>query len=304
MEKSKHFYDGLPGDAPNIFTVTSGDHGRTRKMLSGAFSEKAMREQEPLMKVYVDLLMQRLKETASKPTDIAKWYNWTTFDIFGDLCFGESFQCVEKASHHPWVSMLFDGIKMGCVLMTINRYPTLQRISTYITPKSIQEKIDAQSQLVRENVAKRKEFQTDRADIMSYILKQQEKSDMTDEEINSNTTLLIVAGSETTATLMSGATYLLLTNPHVFKKLVKIIRETFSSEADITIHGVTNLPYITAVIDESLRLYPPVPSGLPRNVRPEGDTICGEWVPGNVSSRSPSSLCEDSLTYQIRQSSR
>lgn len=49
---------------------------------------------------YFDLLIQRLHENADKPVDLVKWYNFTTFDIIGDLTFGESFDCLETSTLH------------------------------------------------------------------------------------------------------------------------------------------------------------------------------------------------------------
>ncbi|RAL62474.1 hypothetical protein DID88_005040 [Monilinia fructigena] len=262
MEKSRHFYDGMQGEAPNILSAVNGDHPRFRRVLSHAFSEKALREQEILIKVYIDLLIQRLKETSAKPTDMTKWYNWVTFDIFGDLCFGESFHCVEKASHHPWVSTLFDSMKLVCLTMAMNRHPRLKIISKFFAPRHLQEQAKAHNQLSAEKVAKRREIQTDRADFMTYILKNQDKSHMADAEINSNAAILIIAGSETTGTVISGVTYRLLKNPEALKKLVEIIRETFASEDQITMESVSNIAYLSAILEESM--------------------LCGEWIPGNT----------------------
>ncbi|QSZ28521.1 hypothetical protein DSL72_003019 [Monilinia vaccinii-corymbosi] len=284
LEKARFHYDALPGGTPNIASAASVDHSRFRRVLSHAFSDKAMREQNPIIKVNIDLLIQRLKETSAEPTDMVKWYNWTTFDIFGDLCFGEPFQCLEKANHNPWVSALFESIKLSALDIVINRHPILKSISTIFTPKHLLEQVDAHSRLSGEKVAKRIATQTDRPDFMTHILKNQEKSELTltDAEIKSNANILIIAGSETTATAMSGMVFRLLQNPEVLQKLVKIIRETFASEDEITIDGVGNLPYLQAVIDESIRMYPPTPIALPRTVGPNGETVCGRWIPANT----------------------
>ncbi|KAA8576390.1 hypothetical protein EYC84_006521 [Monilinia fructicola] len=55
LEKERHFYDGMPGGAANILSANNSDHPRFRRVLSHGFSEKAMREQETLMNVYIDL---------------------------------------------------------------------------------------------------------------------------------------------------------------------------------------------------------------------------------------------------------
>ena len=88
--------------------------------------------------------------------------------------------------------------------------------------------------------------------------------------------------SETTATILSGTTYYLLTHPHVMETLKKEIRGTFSSPDEINIARVGPLTYINAVLDESFRLYPPAAGSHPRITPPEGARILGEWLPGNV----------------------
>ena len=108
---------------------------------------------------------------------------------------------------------------------------------------------------------------------------------MTREEIISNSGILLVAGSETTATLLSGATYHILSNPVVLKKLQAEIRDAFQSEDEITAISVRSpgkLPYMEAVLTESLRMYPPIPASLPRMIGSMGDIIDGHFVPANV----------------------
>ena len=96
---------------------------------------------------------------------------------------------------------------------------------------------------------------------------------------------MLFAGSETTATLLSGATYHLLQNPSILRRAQSEIRTTFKDAADITVRAVSTpglLPYLEAVLQESLRCWPPVPTGLPRIVGPSGGIIDGKFVPGNV----------------------
>ena len=108
---------------------------------------------------------------------------------------------------------------------------------------------------------------------------------MSNGEIKNNSGVLIVAGSETTATLLSGATYHLMRNPRVWNKLKNEVRGAFKSEDEINIYSTapSNLPYLHAVLEESLRRYPPVPTRLPRQTGPSGDYIDGHFVPGGVS---------------------
>jgi len=118
---------------------------------------------------------------------------------------------------------------------------------------------------------------------VSYFLRANNEKGMTSEEIQSSSQLLIVAGSETTATLLSGATFHLLKKPPVLNTLVAEILNAFTSEDEITMASSQRLPYLHAVLEESLRMYPPVPNTFPRTTPYPGETVCGQYVPGGTS---------------------
>jgi hypothetical protein len=107
------------------------------------------------------------------------------------------------------------------------------------------------------------------------------------DDLTANVSILIAAGSETTATLLCGVTLILLKNPVALSNLKKEVRSSFQSEEEITLTSVDKLGFILACLDEAMRMYPPVPIGLPRQFPPSGATIDGHWVPGGVSKESP-----------------
>ena len=68
------------------------------------------------------------------------------------------------------------------------------------------------------------------------------------------------------------------------RRLTEEIRSSFSTEADITIEKLQALKYLHACLEEGLRMYPPVPIGLPRVTPATGPvTIDGKEVPANAS---------------------
>lgn len=94
-----------------------------------------------------------------------------------------------------------------------------------------------------------------------------------------NARVILVAGSDTTATLMSGAIFLLTTHPRVLEKLTHEVRSSFANDEEITLLSVRKLDYMLACINESLRRYPPVAAGLPREVPKGGAMVAGHFVP-------------------------
>jgi hypothetical protein len=55
------------------------------------------------MNSYFDLLVQKLYEKIDGPengkVNIVQWFNFTTFDLIGDLCFGESFNALKTEEY-------------------------------------------------------------------------------------------------------------------------------------------------------------------------------------------------------------
>lgn len=72
-----------PGAIPNIIFSENADHARFRRALGHAFSEKAMAQQETLIRGYVNQLVEGLQDEAKqgRTVDMMMWYNLTTFDI-------------------------------------------------------------------------------------------------------------------------------------------------------------------------------------------------------------------------------
>jgi cytochrome P450 len=124
-----------------------------------------------------------------------------------------------------------------------------------------------------------------RPDIWGLVLARDEESGLSLAEMYANANLFMIAGTETTATLLSGLTYYLLKNPTKMDKLKMEIREAFKTEDEITIERLQALKYLNACVEEGLRMYPPISNGLPRIVPPGGSVIDGRYVPAGVSTR-------------------
>ena len=154
---------------------SNADHGRQRRLLSHAFSEKALRDQEPLIKTYVDLLMIRLHENSDKPQDMVAWFNYVAFDIVGDLTLGESFNCLRDSRLHPWVAMLFTFFKGSLYRSLLIQIPGFKKIMPFILPKKIMKQAMDHIKYTRDMVMVRLERETDRPDFMSNIMKHNEK---------------------------------------------------------------------------------------------------------------------------------
>ncbi|EOD45621.1 putative cytochrome p450 protein [Neofusicoccum parvum UCRNP2] len=228
-----------------------------------AFSDKALKAQENLISAYVDQLISNIRHEASSngvaQLDMVRMYNCTTFDIMGDLCFGESLGLLKNSEYSPWLKVVFSSIKAGGVSQFLLEYPTLGRLTQSLMPKSLAEKAQINFRHSADRVDKRLAKDSDKPDIWNLVLQREER--LTLRQI--------------------GLTFYLLTNQDKLKKLVDEVRG-LESEDQLNLNNLPRLKYMAACFEEGLRVYPPVPIGLPREIPEGGNTILGEWLPAKT----------------------
>lgn len=151
------------------------DHARMRKLLSHAFSDAALRQQESLLTPYFELLVSRLKDQIDGPNagkvDIKNWYNFLTFDIIGDMSFGESFHALESGEYHKWMANLFGGVKYARIVAIASFYQPgrmLLDALVNLVPAIAQAREDHMT-FCKEKTQERLDMDTDRKDFMSYV---------------------------------------------------------------------------------------------------------------------------------------
>lgn len=82
-------------------------HGGMKRNLTAAFSTRALAEQEDIIDGCVDGFVDRIAETAKSADgglNMTKWYEMISFDILGEMAFGESFHAVQDGSFQSLVS--------------------------------------------------------------------------------------------------------------------------------------------------------------------------------------------------------
>ncbi|KAF4436168.1 hypothetical protein F53441_13312 [Fusarium austroafricanum] len=281
-EKPKEFFIQPINGVPSMLTANTEDHARVRRLFSPAFSDRALKEQQPLFKKYTDLLMHKISEVGeegAKPIEITQLFNFTTFDVMAELCFGHPLNLLARNEYSPWVKSVFESLKMMPIVSFIMYYPILNYILTRFEPKAVTEARITHCKHSEDRVNHRLLHGSNQPDVWNLVLQAKEGRGLTLEEMHSNAEIFMLAGSETTATLLSGAVYYLLTNPDKMKILVEEIRGSFTNAEDMTLGRLAELKYMHACLKESLRIYTPTPLGSPRLVPKGGQKILGQHIP-------------------------
>lgn len=192
---------------------------------------------------------------------------------------------LSQAKYDPWVIAIFEGIKTATRLGTLNNYPLVNILFKMLIQSFVAKRQSQNHMFSVERVNKRLEKgrEHEGVDIWDLVLSKSAEKGLSRDEMDTNASLFMIAGTETTATLVSGLTALLLDHPQIMQALTTEIRTAFPTPEDLTIDKCAALPYLNACIKEALRLYPPVATGRPRVSPPQGSTICGHFVPPGVS---------------------
>ena len=274
-----------------LFHADDAVHAQLRRILGPAFSVKAVRDMSPTLMKYADLLVGQLRKAISRDPvqDMSMWLNYATFDLTGEVTFGETFGCLEHGKNGQGRLLLenvLSGVIKGSKMSPVLRYIDVNRLLPLL-PKSRLEEVMKLGKYTIYAVTRRVEkgYMKGHTDVINILLQSEDPEDQLPlSELYQNALILIVAGSETTATLLTAVTYLLCKHPAIMQRLKDEVREAFMEDSDITTAAVNELPYMIAVLKEAMRFFPPVPLGFPRIITaPKGQLVCGHRVPGGVS---------------------
>lgn len=258
------------------------NHARVRKFFSPAFSDRAVRDQEPIFQKHADRLVAIIRHMVERgeAVPLSLLYLFSAVDIMADMTLGEPLG--HLANYEKNLAQASKFHITGKATQRIRGwYPLLDKALNALFPDTARKRMRQQFFLSRfdKRVA---QGETDRLDMWTLLLKS--KAPLIDyDKMVSTTASFLAAGTETNAVALSGLSYLLLANPRARAKLVHELRSAFASAGEITLSNVSKLKYLGACVSEAMRVYPPFPPGTPRIVPSPGTIICGNHIPAGVS---------------------
>lgn len=158
--------------------------------------------------------------------------------------------------------------------MRANRPSLIQAIMSGTNAK-YQEDIDAMTGLADQIVAERKANPIDKNDLLNKMLLGRDAKTgegLSDKAITNNLLTFLIAGHETTSGTLTFICYYLLKNPECMRKLREEVDDVLGDQP-VQLGDLSKLPYLVAVMRETLRLVPPATI---RTMTPNEDTTLGD----------------------------
>ncbi|KAG6000416.1 hypothetical protein E4U21_005476 [Claviceps maximensis] len=262
-------------------TRNKDEHTRRRKTWDKAFSTKALRDYEPRVLKYTNLLFQRIRENQGIPFDASKWFNFYSFDVMGDMAFGENFNMLNTGQAHSFMKLIHKHLVVaGLFNHLVWMFPLFKAMPILNREDSV-----FQDWLVKQ-VSHREKNRPDVPDVFSWLLSDFEALERPRRQdrlnLQADMQLIAIAGSDTTATTLSSLFFFLAKNKAECVKLQQEIDTCFPGGTDLDQSKLSKMKFLQACINETLRLLPPVPSGLQRMTPPEGLMIGEKFIPGET----------------------
>ncbi|KAI0319094.1 cytochrome P450 [Amylostereum chailletii] len=277
----------LPGRSTgnSIFFMTGRvDHGIRRKHWAGGFTSHTLAHYKPMLDKRTVQLMECIgqRRNAQGVLDIGECVQHWSYDVMGDVTFGGSNRLELMEEGDP-KELVKSGQIATVMFEILGEVPSLFQILWYLPATTLIRRLEDYAyslMLARRNVG----APTGSIDLSSYILKSFEppRSKLTDKDLSADAVFAIQAGSDTTTGVVIFLLYFVLAHPEVYTKLRAELDTAFPNGGDsLPMDTLNELPYLDAVVNESLRLGTPFP-GLPRVVPSSGAVIDDVFVPGDT----------------------
>jgi benzoate 4-monooxygenase len=303
------FYDAFVSIRRGLFnTRDRAEHTRKRKMISNTFAPKSVLQFEPYIRQNLELFVRKwdglVENSGPKKTahlDCLKWFNYVAFDTIGDLAFGVPFGMLEAGADIAEVRMSRDSPpiyapaveilnRRGEVSATLGCFPSLKPYAAWLPDPFFSKGLEAVQNLAGIAIARVKDRlenppDINRKDLLSRLQEgRDEKGEpLGFEELTAEALTQLIAGSDTTSNSSCALLYHVVKTPGVLEKLQKELDAAIPDDNTLVAdyETIRNLPYLEAVILETLRHHSTSGIGLPRQVPPEsqGVHIRGHFFP-------------------------
>jgi cytochrome P450/NADPH-cytochrome P450 reductase len=250
-----------------LFTADTNEPNwsKAHNILMQPFGNRAMTSYHPSM---VDIAEQLVKKwerlNGDEEIDVVHDMTALTLDTIGLCGFDYRFNSFYRRDYHPFVESLVRSLET--IMMT--RGIPLEGLWLQKRRKELAQDVAFMNKMVDEIIAERRgnaaaaEGKKDMLGAMMTGVDRSTGEQLDDINIRYQINTFLIAGHETTSGLLSCTLYALLKHPDVLKKAYEEVDRVLGPDIDArpTYQQVTQLTYITQILKEALRLWPPAPA--------------------------------------------
>jgi len=264
----------------SLLTTSGAVWLRERRLAQPAFQQRRVDTFVPVMTSATGVMLDRWLNNVrdDRPLDIASELSRLTYTIVGKALFGAD------------VSRDADIVECALGTLLDHTYARLERLVNlplWVPSRRNRRFRDARlaiDRVVYRIINERREGHDDHADLLAHLLRTVDdgasgtSGAMTNEQLRNETITLLLSGHETTANALSWTIFLLATHPEIERRFRSELAAVLGDAREPSLEDMTRLEYTGMVINEALRLYPPIWILERRAI--QDDFIGGYRIPG------------------------
>jgi cytochrome P450 len=280
------WYDFLMPDVGVTTIRHKPFHDQRRRIWTRAISSKVMPFYEEQMVEHAQQLEEIIRQSSDQgeSVDFSSLAYWFSFDIMGVFALAKSFNMLHDKKWHYAVTNLRRAMSL---LGPLSSVPWLGQIGfKFLKGYWVIKDWHSMTGWCRDRIQEKVHSDDENMSIASYLINDARAKNTVEEDhhlLAGESIVAIVAGSDTVAPTMVFMFYELAQNPAQAEKLYEELQGVNIRDCQ----ALEKLPHLNAVIDETMRLHPAVPTGGYRDTPPEGMTINNRYIPGNVTIVAP-----------------
>jgi cytochrome P450 / NADPH-cytochrome P450 reductase len=267
----------IAGDGLFTADTTEPNWTKAHNILLQPFGNRAMQSYHGSM---VDIAEQLVKKwerlNADDEIDVVHDMTALTLDTIGLCGFDYRFNSFYRRDYHPFVESLVRSLE---TIMMIRGLP-LENLWMQKRRRDLSSDVEFMNKMVDEIVAERRQntaVADDKKDMLAAMMTGVDRltgTQLDDVNIRYQINTFLIAGHETTSGLLSCTIYALLKHPEVLKKAYQEVDRVLGPDINVkpTYQQVRQLTYITQILKEALRMWPPAPA---YGISPLNDEIIG-----------------------------
>lgn len=267
----------IGGDGLFTADTTEPNWSKAHNILLSPFGGRAMQSYHPMM---VDIAEQLVKKwerlNADDEIDVVHDMTALTLDTIGLCGFDYRFNSFYREDYHPFVGALVRSLET--IMMT--RGLPLENLFMRARRADMANDVAFMNKMVDDIVAERRgnaDAAAAKKDMLGAMMTGVDKvtgTQLDDVNIRYQINTFLIAGHETTSGLLSCAIYAMLKHPEVLKKAYEEVDRVLGGDVNAkpTFQQVSQLTYISQILKESLRMWPPAPA---YGVTPLKDEVIG-----------------------------
>jgi cytochrome P450 len=259
-------------------------HSERKRIIGRGFASIKEEQEVKIQRLASQAVSNIKKEVEDGQADVYKWWRCLAVDVVSEMAFGKPFKLLQSGGKGLPLYTALANAGPSVVFQAVlpRRLMSLFKWSPISWLRDVGQVTEVIFNRVGTALGELRVSSNCGPSIACHLLSQEVKGKkpiLNDDELSSEVSMLLVAGSDSTATTLTYATWEIVRDPDLRRQIEE---EVISLATNFTAKDVEGLSLLNSVLEEVLRMYNPAAALVERLVPPSGISVHDWHIPGGT----------------------